>query len=90
MNRMDLWLAKMARIVMWASWREKMAAWGGTCHSLLNAISAVFARESKAKQVGRVGGKTRLGGLLPIIKETIEILFQEGLLKVEADSCGYV
>lgn len=40
--------------------------------------------------VGRVGGKSRTGGLLPIIKETIEILFQEGLLKVEADSRGYV
>lgn len=40
--------------------------------------------------VGRVGGKSCLGGLLPIIKETIEILFQEGLLKVEADSHGYV
>ena len=62
MNRLDLWLAKMARIVTSVSSREKMAAWGRTCHSLLNAISAVFARESKAKQVGGVGGKTQRCG----------------------------
>lgn len=58
-NRVDLWLAKMARIVTSISWREKMAAWGRTCHSLLNAISAVFARESKARQVGgKLAGKS--------------------------------
>ena len=57
LTQVDLWLAKMARIVTCVTAREKMAAWERTCHSLLNAIAAVFARESKAKQVGELAGK---------------------------------
>ena len=53
-----------------------------------NAISALNSDDRNLPQVKSIlplikrGVGIHHGGLLPIIKETIEILFQEGLLKV--------
>lgn len=53
-----------------------------------NAISSLNSDDRNLPQVKSIlplikrGVGVHHGGLLPIIKETIEILFQEGLLKV--------
>lgn len=54
----------------------------------VNAISLLSEEDSKLPEIGRVlplllrGIGVHHSGLLPIVKEVIEILFGEGLIKV--------
>lgn len=56
----------------------------------VNAISLLSEEDSKLPEIGRVlplllrGIGVHHSGLLPIVKEVIEILFGEGLIKVSS------
>ncbi len=60
----------------------------------VNAISLLSDEDSKLPEIGRVlplllrGIGVHHSGLLPIVKEVIEILFGEGLIKVSLTMCN--